>query len=58
MVDIYRNTREESLQTINSMKTIVTLLVGFWLGRQFYINHELKTLKKKKKHADEQHQSK
>jgi|GEM_PF-3305401 len=40
------------------MKTIVTLLVGFWLGRQFYINHELKTLKKKKKQADEQHQSK
>lgn len=46
------------------MKTIVTLLVGFWLGRQFYMSHC--DCKKKRKSENksldskihEQHQSK
>ena len=22
------------------MRTVITLVIGFWLGRQFYINYE------------------
>jgi len=29
------------------MKTILTLGVGFWLGRQLYINYDKKAAKKK-----------
>ena len=30
------------------MKTVVTLMIGFWLGRQFYINYESSKREKKK----------
>ena len=43
------------------MKTVVTLLVGIWLGRQFYKSHCDCKQKRKNKHqakqANEQHQS-
>ena len=31
------------------MKTVITLGVGFWLGRQIYINYDKKTALKKEK---------
>lgn len=32
------------------MKTVLTLGIGFWLGRQIYINYDKKTARQKEEH--------
>ena len=39
-------TKETSSKT-NKMRTVITLAVGFWLGRTIYINYDKDTAKKK-----------